>query len=60
MSRHVGHDGAWREWNAALTSPRMHHAWLLTGRRGIGKMSFSLAAARKLVQQEEGQQEEVG
>lgn len=56
MTVHVGHDSAWREWNAALASPRMHHAWLLTGRRGIGKMSFALAAARELVQEDGGQQ----
>ncbi len=27
----------------------MHHAWLLTGRRGVGKGAFALAAARELV-----------
>lgn len=27
----------------------MHHAWLLTGRRGIGKAAFALQAARELV-----------
>ncbi|MXP25181.1 DNA polymerase III subunit delta' [Altererythrobacter indicus] len=56
MSEHVGHERAWREWNAAISSPRMHHAWLLTGRRGIGKMSFALAAARELVREEGAQQ----
>lgn len=30
----------------------MHHAWLLTGRRGIGKIDFALAAARELVAEE--------
>lgn len=27
----------------------MHHAWLLTGKRGLGKMHFAVAAARELV-----------
>lgn len=45
----LGHDTAWREWRKALAGERMHHAWLLTGRRGIGKASFALAAAHELV-----------
>ncbi|WP_370180295.1 DNA polymerase III subunit delta' [Alteriqipengyuania sp.] len=43
------HEPQWREWRAALTSPRMHHAWILAGRRGLGKHDFALAAARELV-----------
>ena len=45
----AGHDEPWREWRAALGSERMHHAWILTGRRGIGKGAFALQAARELV-----------
>ena len=45
----VGHDEAWREWRAALASPRMHHAWILSGPRGVGKGSFARAAAAELV-----------
>ncbi|RKF23401.1 DNA polymerase III subunit delta' [Altericroceibacterium spongiae] len=52
MIEHIGHDFAWREWYAALAGPRMHHAWLLTGQRGIGKMGFALQAARELVKEE--------
>lgn len=44
-----GHEEAWREWRAALAGPRMHHAWLLAGPRGVGKASFALQAARDLV-----------
>jgi len=44
-----GHQEAWREWRAALSGPRMHHGWLLAGKRGIGKLDFALAAARELV-----------
>jgi DNA polymerase-3 subunit delta' len=46
---HSGHDEAWREWRAALSGQRMHHAWLLAGKRGVGKIDFALAAARELV-----------
>ena len=45
----VGHDPAWREWRAAMASPRMHHAWLLTGLKGLGKGHFARAAAAELV-----------
>ena len=46
---YLGHDLAWHEWRSALDSPRMHHAWILAARRGIGKMTFALSAARELV-----------
>ena len=45
----VGHEEPWRQWRAALGGSRMHHAWMLTGRRGSGKMHFALAAAHELV-----------
>ena len=45
----IGHDLAWEQWRDAIAGNRMHHAWLLTGRRGLGKMSFALAAAWELV-----------
>ncbi len=45
----LGHEEAWREWHEAMRGVRMHHAWLLAGRRGVGKAHFALAAARELV-----------
>ncbi|MFC3099433.1 DNA polymerase III subunit delta' [Altererythrobacter lauratis] len=44
-----GHEDAWREWNAALAGPRMHHGWILAGARGLGKASFAMQAASELV-----------
>lgn len=44
-----GHTEAWREWRAALASPRMHHAWILSGLSGLGKAAFARAAAAELV-----------
>ncbi|MEL7683074.1 DNA polymerase III subunit delta' [Citromicrobium bathyomarinum] len=43
------HAPQWREWRAALASPRMHHAWILAGKKGLGKHDFAFAAARELV-----------
>lgn len=45
----VGHEKPWAAWRAARGGERMHHAWLLAGRSGLGKRSFALAAARELV-----------
>jgi len=45
----IGHDQVWAEWREAVAGTRMHHAWLLTGKRGVGKAAFALAAARELV-----------
>lgn len=49
MSELAGHDAPWREFRAALSSPRMHHAWMLTGLKGLGKGSFARTAAAELV-----------
>jgi len=44
-----GHDEAWRQWHAAVAGPRLHHAWMLAGPRGLGKAAFAMQAARELV-----------
>lgn len=49
MTKLESHADAWREWHAALASPRMHHAWMLTGLKGLGKGLFARAAAAELV-----------
>jgi len=49
MTRFVGHDEAWAEWRAAMAGHRMHHAWILAGREGLGKAHFAAAAAAELV-----------
>jgi DNA polymerase-3 subunit delta' len=45
----LGHDCAWREWREAMGGARMHHGWLLAGKKGLGKSTFALSAARELV-----------
>ncbi len=45
----LGHSEAWAAWRRARDGVRMHHAWLLSGRQGLGKASFAHAAARELV-----------
>ncbi len=49
MTAPSGHDAAWREWRGAMASPRMHHAWILSGLQGLGKGLFARAAAAELV-----------
>ena len=44
-----GHEDAWRSWRSALASARMHHGWILGGKKGLGKSAFAMAAARELV-----------
>ena len=43
------HKDAWHQWRSAMTSARMHHGWILAGKKGFGKHDFALAAARELV-----------
>ncbi|KUO52104.1 MAG: DNA polymerase III subunit delta' [Sphingomonadales bacterium BRH_c42] len=45
-----------REWHEAMGGARMHHAWLLAGKAGLGKREFALAAARALVAEDGIQQ----
>ena len=45
----LGHDEPWREWRAAQAGARMHHGWILAGRKGLGKASFAFAAAADLL-----------
>ncbi|MBX7457375.1 AAA family ATPase [Qipengyuania sp. 1NDH17] len=45
----VGHDAAWQAWRSAMSGARMHHAWLLAGKKGLGKATFAQAAARELL-----------
>lgn len=44
-----GHDAAWAEWRYAVASSRLHHAWILTGPKGVGKGIFARMAAAELV-----------
>jgi DNA polymerase-3 subunit delta' len=45
----TGHDEPWDEWQAALASTRMHHGWILSGLKGLGKAAFARRAAAQLV-----------
>jgi DNA polymerase-3 subunit delta' len=45
----TGHGVQWRAWRSAMASERMHHAWILSGKQGLGKASFARAAAAELV-----------
>lgn len=49
---YIGHEEAWGEWRRALRGERMHHGWILSGRKGVGKSAFARTAARELVAEE--------
>ena len=49
MTALIGHDEAWAEWTHAMASPRMHHAWLLAGKKGLGKATFAMQAAKEML-----------
>ena len=49
-SDYIGHDAAWQAWTQAEAGARMHHGWILSGRRGVGKSAFAMAAARNLLE----------
>ena len=51
----LGHEAAEAVIAEAAGSGRLHHAWLLTGERGIGKSAFAYRAARFLLAQEDHQ-----
>ena len=52
MNEYVGHDKAWRQFATACDSGKIHHGWILSGPRGIGKSAFALRAAAMLVDPE--------
>jgi DNA polymerase-3 subunit delta' len=45
----IGHDAAEAELVGGLRSGRLHHAWLITGPRGIGKATLAFRFARFLL-----------
>lgn len=47
----IGHDEPWRAWRDAMAHGRMHHGWILAGRKGLGKQHFAMDAARELVRE---------
>ncbi|WCT75004.1 AAA family ATPase [Sphingomonas naphthae] len=49
MSGLVGHEAAVAAFLDALSSDRLHHAWLLAGPQGVGKARFAEAAALRLL-----------
>ncbi|MHB9878489.1 AAA family ATPase [Pacificimonas sp. ICDLI1SI03] len=49
MTALVGHQEQRAAFEAAFASGKMHHAWLLSGPRGIGKRTFATAAARMVL-----------
>ncbi|GJL96954.1 MAG: DNA polymerase III subunit delta' [Hyphobacterium sp.] len=44
-----GHDAAIGQFDTARHSGRLHHAWMITGPKGVGKASFAYKAAISLL-----------
>lgn len=49
MTALVGHDATIAAFRAALHGARLHHAWLLTGPQGVGKMTAAMQFARRML-----------
>jgi len=49
-----GHDAAVADFLTAWRSGQMHHGWLLTGPKGVGKASFARQAARRVLAEAAG------
>jgi DNA polymerase III subunit delta' len=49
MTRIFGHDAHFAAFAKAVASGRLHHGWIFSGPRGVGKASFAIEAARILV-----------
>ena len=49
MTSLLGHDAEVAAFLSAMRSTRLHHAWLLTGPKGVGKARFAKAAALRLL-----------
>src|SRR5689334_7994659 len=49
VERVFGHDAAIKEFEDALRSGRVHHAWLLVGPEGIGKATLAYRFARSVL-----------
>ena len=49
VDRVFGHDDAATEFEEALRSGRLHHAWLLVGPEGIGKATLAYRLARTVL-----------
>ncbi len=55
----VGQDRAVDQFASAWAARRLHHAWLLAGPKGVGKASFALAAARRVLADAAGPQSQL-
>jgi DNA polymerase III subunit delta' len=54
VDRVFGHDEAIAEFEVALRSGRLHHAWLLIGPEGVGKATLAYRFARTVLAQPQG------
>ena len=55
-----GHQSAEQEFINCYKSGKLHHGWLITGSKGIGKATFAWKVAKFLLTQSINDQEENG
>lgn len=55
----IGQDAAERAFLDAFTSGRLHHGWLITGPRGVGKATLAWRIARFLIATPESQDDDM-
>ena len=48
----IGHTEAWNAFEKSYESKNIHHAWIISGRKGIGKATFAWKMAKKLIEQD--------
>jgi DNA polymerase-3 subunit delta' len=60
MTPLYGHDPAVAAFRDALDSGRLHHAWLISGPKGVGKALFAYKAALRVLAQGQGSLESPG
>lgn len=60
MTPLYGHEAAVASFRASLDSERLHHAWLVSGPRGIGKALFAAKAALRVLAAGQGRVDSPG
>ncbi|WP_164114636.1 DNA polymerase III subunit delta' [Sphingorhabdus sp. Alg239-R122] len=59
MTSLYGHDAQQQAVLRGFSSGKMHHAWLLTGAKGVGKASFAWTAAQHILSREPAFQSDI-
>ena len=53
-SRLIGHEKAWQTFLRCELKGEIHHAWMISGKKGVGKATFSWKLAARLLGEKKG------